>query len=350
MNKKMLFNGREIGVGAPVYFIAELSANHNQSFERAIDLIKAAKSAGADAVKIQTYTADTITIDSDTPYFRVGGGTIWDGLTLHKLYKEAFTPWEWQADLKMFAESLGLGFLSTPFDATAVKFLEDIGVQSYKIASAELIDIPLLSCVGATRKPVLMSCGMARLAEIDEAVKTLKEAGNKDLVLLKCTTAYPSPPEEMNLRTLEHMARTFDLPVGLSDHSMGYAVTIAAISIGACVVEKHLTMSRSDGGPDSAFSMEPKEFAEMVKTARLTERALGMIQYGPTASEEATSKYRKSLFVCEDIAPGEVFTEKNIRSIRPGAGLHTRYYAEVLGKKARFAISRGLPLSWEMID
>jgi pseudaminic acid synthase len=265
MDRKIRFNGREIGAGAPVYFIAELSANHNQSYERAIEVIKAAKAAGADAVKLQTYTADTITIDSDMSHFRVGGGTIWDGATLHQLYKQAYTPWEWQAELKLFAESLGLGFLSTPFDATAVEFLEGLGVESYKIASAEMIDIPLLKLVGATRKPVLLSSGMANLAEIDEAVQTLRQAGTQDLVLLKCTTAYPCPPEEMNLLTMQHMAQTFGVPVGLSDHSMGHAAAIAAIALGACVVEKHLTLSRSDSGPDSAFSMEPEEFAEMVR-------------------------------------------------------------------------------------
>jgi pseudaminic acid synthase len=350
MNRTILFNGCNVGAGAPVYFIAELSANHNQSYERAVEVIKAAKAAGADAVKLQTYTADTITIDSDKPHFRVGGGTIWDGTTLHQLYKQAYTPWEWQGELKRFAESLGLGFLSTPFDATAVEFLESLGVDSYKIASAELIDIPLLKLVGKTRKPVLLSSGMASLAEIDEAVQTLKNAGTKDLVLLKCTTAYPCPPEEMNLLTLPHLAETFDVPVGLSDHSMGHAAAIAAIALGACIVEKHLTLSRSDGGPDSSFSMEPAEFAEMVKTARLIERALGTVRYGPTVSERVTSHYRRSLFVCEPIAVGEALTERNVRSIRPGAGLHPRHYENVLGKRARFPLAKGTPLQWDMID
>jgi pseudaminic acid synthase len=350
LKKKILFNGCEIGAGLPVYFIAEVSANHNQSYERAVEVIKAAKAAGADAIKLQTYTADTITIESDKPYFRVGGGTLWDGATLYELYSEAYTPWDWQLDLKVFTESLGMGFLSTPFDSTAVDFLESIEVQSYKVASSELVDIPLLKCIGATGKPVLLSCGMATLAEIEEAVSTLKLAGTEDIVLLKCTSAYPCPPAEMNLHTLRNMATTFNLPVGLSDHSMGYAAAIAAVSLGACVVEKHLTLRRSDGGPDAAFSMEPEEFAQMVITTRLVETALGTIHYGPTISEKAPVLYRRSLFVCEPIAAGELLTEHNVRSIRPGAGLHTRHYAEIIGRRARKPLEKGTPLSWDMVD
>lgn len=350
MNRKMYLNSREIGGDAPTYFIAELSANHNQSFERATEVVKAAKDAGADAIKLQTYTADTITIESSMPDFRVGGGTIWDGVTLHQLYKEAYTPWEWQADLKALAEGMGLDFLSSPFDPTAVTFLENLGVERYKIASAELTDISLLEIVGATGKPVLLSCGMATLAEIDEAVRTLKSAGTEHIILLKCTTAYPCPPEEMNLATIPHISETFGVPVGLSDHSMGYSAAIAAVALGACVVEKHLTLARSDGGPDSAFSMEPREFSEMVQAVRIVESAIGGVHYGPTASEEVTSQYRRSLFVCEPIAAGEMLTEKNIRSIRPGSGMHTRYYRDILGKKARISLAKGLPLSWDMID
>lgn len=350
MKKSILFNGREIGGGSPVYFIAEVSANHNQSYERAKEVIKAAKAAGADAVKLQTYTADTITIESDQPCFRVEGGTLWDGATLHQLYSEAYTPWEWQPKLKSFAESLGMGFLSTPFDSTAVEFLERMEVQSYKVASSELVDIPLLKCVGATGKPVLVSCGMATLADIDEAVQTLRQAGTEDIVLLKCTSAYPCSPDEMNLRTVPHMAATFGLPVGLSDHSMGYFAAVAAVSLGACVVEKHLTLRRSDGGPDAAFSMEPEEFAEMVKATRLVERAMGGVHYGPTASEKAPVLYRRSLFVCEPVAAGELLTKQNVRSIRPGAGMHTRHYEEVVGKRARRDLAKGTPLSWDMVD
>lgn len=350
VKKKMLFNGCEIGDGSPVYFIAEVSANHNQSFERALEVIKAAKAAGADAIKLQTYTADTITIESDQPYFRVAGGTLWDGATLHQLYSEAYTPWEWQPDLKAFAESLGMGFLSTPFDSTAVEFLERMEVQSYKVASSELVDIPLLKCVGATGKPVLLSCGMATLAEIEEAVTALRLAGSEDIVLLKCTSAYPCPPAEMNLHTLPHMAKTFNLPVGLSDHSMGHAAAVAAVSLGACVVEKHLTLRRSDGGPDAAFSMEPEEFAQMVTATRLVEAALGSVSYCPTASEKSPVLYRRSLFICEPVAAGELLTERNVRSIRPGAGLHTRYYAEVVGRRARRPLEKGTPLSWNMVE
>jgi pseudaminic acid synthase len=346
----MLFNGRKIGAGAPVYFIAEVSANHNRSYERAVEVIKAAKSAGADAVKLQTYTADTITIESDNPCFRVGGGTLWDGATLHQLYSEAYTPWEWQPELKTLAESLGMDFLSTPFDSTAVEFLEHLDVQCYKIASSELVDIPLIKCVGATGKPVLLSCGMASLVEIEEAVQVLRQSGTNDIVLLKCTSTYPCPPEELNLRTVPDMAATFGLPVGLSDHSMGYAAAVAAVSLGACVVEKHLTLRRSDGGPDSAFSMEPEEFAEMVKAARFVERALGGIHYGPTESEKTSVLYRRSLFVCEPIVAGELLTEKNVRSIRPGAGMHTRHFVEIIGRRARRPLEKGTPLSWDMID
>lgn len=350
MKKKILFNGREIGAGTPVYFIAEVSANHNQSYERAVEVIKAAKAAGADAIKLQTYTADTITIDSDEPCFRVGGGTLWDGTTLYQLYSEAYTPWDWQPDLKVFTESLGMDFLSTPFDSTAVEFLERMEVQSYKVASSELVDIPLLKCIGATGKPVLLSCGMATLMEINEAINTLKKAGTENIVLLKCTSAYPCPPAEMNLHTIPHMAETFNLPVGLSDHSMGYGATVAAVSLGACVVEKHLTLRRSDGGPDAAFSMEPEEFAQMVTITRLVESALGSVHYGPTQSERAPVLYRRSLFVCEPIAAGELLTERNVRSIRPGIGLHTRHYEEIIGRRARRPLEKGAPLSWDMVD
>lgn len=346
----MQFNGRKIGDGLPVYFIAEVSANHNQSYERAVDVIKAAKDAGADAVKLQTYTADTITIKSDNPCFRVGGGTLWDGSTLHQLYSEAYTPWEWQPELKLLAESLGMGFLSTPFDTTAVEFLESMGVQSYKIASSELVDIQLLEIVGATGKPVLLSCGMASLAEIDEAVKTLRQAGTEEIVLLKCTSAYPCPISEMNLRTIPHMSATFGLPVGLSDHSMGYAAAVAAVSLGACVVEKHLTLRRSDGGPDAAFSMEPEEFANMIIKTRIIEEAMGHVHYGPTISEKAPVMYRRSLFVCESVAAGDLLTQENVRSIRPGSGMHTRHLAEIIGKRARKAVKKGTPLSWDMVE
>jgi pseudaminic acid synthase len=350
VKKPILFNGREIGAGAPVYFIAEISANHNQSYERAVEVIKAAKAAGADAVKLQTYTADTITIESDKPYFRVGGGTLWDGATLYQLYSEAYTPWEWQPHLKALAESLGLGFLSTPFDATAVEFLEGMGVESYKVASSELVDISLLKCIGATGKPVILSCGMATLAEIDEAIKTLNQAGSENIILLKCTSSYPCPPDEMNLLTIPHMEMTFGLQVGLSDHSMGYFAAVAAVSLGACVVEKHLTLRRSDGGPDSAFSMEPEEFAEMVRASRLVERSLGRVYYGPTPSEKSPVLYRRSLFVCESVAAGELLTEQNVRSIRPGTGMHTRHYTDVIGKFARRRLEKGTPLNWDMVD
>ncbi len=340
---------RIIHPSQPTYFIAEVSANHNQSFERAVAIIEAAKTAGADAVKLQTYTADTITINSDKKYFRIEG-TLWDGMTLHRLYQEAHTPWEWQPELKNVIEGLNMDFLSSPFDPTAVDFLASIGVAAYKIASSEIVDVPLLKHVGKTGKPVILSTGMASLMEIDEAVRALHEAGTTDLLLLKCTSAYPSPPEQMNLRTIPHMASTFDVPVGLSDHSMDCEVAVAAVCLGACAIEKHLTLRRSDGGPDAAFSMEPEEFGRMVQAVRLVERALGSVHYGPTESEKVPRLYRRSLFVCEDVAAGEILTERNVRSIRPGHGLHTRHLEEVIGKRARRALGRGTPLNWDMIE
>jgi len=334
--------------GAPVYIIAEISANHNQSLQRAIEIVHAASEAGANAVKLQTYTADTITLDSDKDYFRVKG-TIWNGMTLHKLYSEAFTPWEWHSEIRAESKKLGMDFFSSPFDSTAVEFLESIDTDAYKIASSEIVDIPLLEKVGATGRPVILSTGMATMAEIDEAVSTLRGAGAVDIVLLKCTAAYPAPPEEMNLKTIPNMAEAFQVPVGLSDHSMGHEVAIAAVALGAVAVEKHLTLKRSDGGPDSAFSMEPVEFGEMVRAIRLVENAMGKVSYAPSESEVIPRKYRRSLFIAEDVKAGEMFTERNVRSVRPGDGLHTRYLGKVIGKKASRDLEKGTPLAWEDI-
>ena len=340
---------RLITQGGPTYVIAEVSANHNQSFERALAIVQAAKSAGADAVKFQTYTADTITLDSEKPYFRLEG-TLWDGMTLHSLYREAYTPWEWFAGLKDAVESLGMDFLSSPFDSTAVDLLDSIGVAAFKVASPEIIDVPLLKCIGKTRRPVVVSTGMATTAEIEEAIRTLRDAGTRDLILLKCTSAYPAPPAEMNLRTIPHMASTFGVPVGISDHSMGHEVALAAVTLGACAIEKHFTLARSDGGPDSGFSMEPGEFRVMVDAVRLIESALGTVQYGPMPSERVSHVHRRSLFVVADVKAGEVITERNVRSIRPGHGLHTRHLDDVLGKHARRDLEKGTPLDWDMIE
>ena len=269
-------NARRIGPGYPTYIVAEMSANHNQSFEQAIKIVEAAKQAGADAIKIQTYTPDTITIDCDNEYFRVKG-TLWDGRTLYDLYSEAYTPWDWQPKLLEIATTLGLDLFSSPFDATAVDFLEAMRVPVYKVASFENVDIPLLRTIARTGKPVIMSTGMATLAEIDEAVQTLRAAGTEQLALLKCTSAYPSLPEEMNLRTIPHLAEAFGLPVGLSDHTLGTAVPVAAVALGACIVEKHFTLSRAEAGPDSAFSLEPHEFKAMVEAVRTAEKAIGVV-------------------------------------------------------------------------
>lgn len=340
--------GRAIGPGCPTYVIAELSANHAQRLEQAIRLVEAAKEAGADAVKLQTYTPDTLTIDCDNEYFRIQG-LLWAGRTLYDLYREAYMPWEWHVRLKEVASTLGLALFSTPFDPTAVDFLERLGVPAYKIASFEAIDLPLLRLVAATGKPVIMSTGMATLSEIDEAVRTLREAGAADIALLKCNSAYPAPPDEMNLRTIPHLVSAFGVPVGLSDHTLNEAVPVTAVALGASIIEKHLTISRADGGPDSAFSLEPAEFAAMVRAVRTAERALGVIAYGVTATEASSRAYRRSLFVVRDMEAGETFTEKNIRAIRPGHGLHTRHLQEVLGARAARAIPRGTPLKWELI-
>jgi N-acetylneuraminate synthase len=349
MNATIEIRGRRIGAGHPVYIVAEISANHHQRYEKAEQLIVAAKEAGADAVKLQTYTADTLTIDSGQPYFRVGKGTIWEGRTLHDLYGEAYTPWEWQPKLQALAESLGLDLFSTPFDDTSVKFLEQMGVPVYKIASFEIVDLPLIRLVARTGKPIIMSTGMATLEEIEEAVRTARDAGATQLALLKCTSAYPAAPADMNLRSIPDMAARFGVPVGLSDHTMGTAAAVTAVALGACILEKHLTLSRSEPGPDSAFSLEPHELKATVEAVRMAEQALGTVHYGVSEGEAASRAFRRSLFVVRDIKEGEAFDSENVRSIRPGLGLHTRHLAEVLGRRAVRDIERGTPLSWELI-
>lgn len=338
-------NGRRIGPGHPVYIVAEMSANHGQDFDVAVRLLEAARASGADAVKLQTYTADTLTIDCDNEHFRIKG-TLWDRRTLYDLYQEAQTPWEWHFKLKAIAKELGIDLFSTPFDETAVDFLETMEVPCYKIASFELVDIPLLKKVAQTGKPVMMSTGMATLGEIEEAVTTLRQAGCDHLTLLKCVSAYPAPPEAMNLRTIPHMAEAFGLPVGLSDHTLGIAVAVAAVALGARVVEKHLILSRSDPSPDAAFSLEPHEFKAMADAIRTTEKALGAVHYGLTPKEAESRVFRRSLFATKDIKAGEVFSRENVRSIRPGHGLHPRHLEDVIGKRASRAILRGDPLSW----
>ena len=341
-------SGRRIGPGEPTYLIAEMSANHNQNFEQAVRIIQAAKECGADAIKLQTYTANTLTIKSDSKYFRVGEGSLWSGKNLFDLYDEAHTPWEWQPKLMKVAQDLGLDFFSTPFDATAIEFLEKMDVPLYKIASPELIDIPLIKLVAKTGKPIIMSTGMATLPEITEAVEAIRESGNP-LALLKCTSAYPAPPEEMNIRTIPDMAHKFGVVAGLSDHTMGIAVAVAAVAMGASIIEKHLTLSREDSGPDSAFSLEPHEFKAMVDSVRVTEKALGKIYYGFSEKEGKHRMARRSLFVVADIKAGEKFTEQNVRSIRPAYGLAPKHLPEILGLVAKVDLERGTPLAWDDI-
>lgn len=340
---------RQIGTGQPVYVVAELSANHGQNFEQAVRLIRAAKESGADAVKVQTYTPDTITIRSDRECFQIRGGTLWDGRTLYELYGEAYTPWDWQPKLKQVANDLGLGFFSSPFDSTAVDFLESFGVPAYKLASCELVDIPLLVRISRTGKPLIISTGMATIEEIEEGVKTARQAGASQIALLRCTSAYPALPCEMNLRTIPELARRFDVPVGLSDHTMDLAVPVAAVALGACIIEKHFTLSRSLKGPDSAFSLEPTEFKAMVEAVRVAEKALGEIHFGLTDSERSSRVFRRSLFVVQDVRQGESFSKENVRSIRPGHGLHTRHLPEIVGKRASRDIKRGTPLNWDLV-
>jgi pseudaminic acid synthase len=345
VNTEIQISGRRIGPGQPCYIIAELSANHGQSFKKALQVVRAAKEAGADAIKLQTYTADTLTINCRRPEFMVEKGTLWEGRNLYDLYAEAYTPWEWQPELKREAQSLGLHCFSTPFDETAVDFLEKMDVPAHKIASFELVDTELLKKVAGTGKPVIMSTGMASFEEIREAVGVLRTGGCKQLALLKCTSAYPSLPEDMNLRTIPHLADSFDVPVGLSDHTLEITVPVVAVALGACIIEKHLTLDRSDDGPDAAFSLQPHEFKGMVDAVRTAEKALGKISYESTKKEKGSRLFRRSLFVVKDMQAGDVFTQECVRSIRPGCGLPVKELQNVLGRKAKKSISLGTPLS-----
>lgn len=341
--------GREIGPEQPVYIIAELSANHGQEFESAVSLIHAAKESGADAVKLQTYKPETITINCDAEPFRIQQGTLWDGQTLFELYQSAYMPWDWQPRLMKLANEIGLQCFSSPFDESAVEFLESINTPAYKVASFELIDIPLLKRIGHTKKPVIASTGMASLAEIELAMETLRDAGAPEVALLKCTSAYPSPANEMNLRTIGDLIQRFQVAVGLSDHTVGIAVPVCAVALGATIVEKHLTLSRVAGGPDSAFSLEPTEFKQMVDAIRVAEMALGQVVYGGGQSEQACKSFRRSLFVVSDISAGTVFTQEHVRSIRPGGGLEPRFLDSVIGRQATTDLRRGTPLQWRHV-
>lgn len=330
------------------YIIAEMSANHAGSLERAKEIVHAAKDAGADCIKIQTYTPDTMTIDCNDKYFQINEGT-WDGENLYHLYKKAYTPWEWQPEIKLEAEHVGLDFLSTPFDKSSVDFLEKLGVEFFKIASFELVDIPLIEYVASKGKPIIMSTGMSELAEIDEAVRTIRKKGNNQIALLRCASAYPAITDEMNLKTMQNMADVFSVPVGLSDHSMGSVGAVTAVALGAKIVEKHFCIDRSIKNPDASFSMNPAEFKQMVTDIRHAEKAIGCISYGVTEQEKTNYVFRRSIFCVKDIKKGELLTEENVRVIRPGYGLHPRHYCEILGQTALRDIKRGTPINFEMI-
>lgn len=344
MTGKIRIGNRLLGEDAPTYMVAEMSANHNQDYHRALEIVHAAAEAGADALKLQTYTADTITIDSDKPYFRISGGTLWDGETLYSLYQKAYTPWEWQPRLMEEAMKLGMDCFSSPFDPTAVAFMEEMKMPAYKIASYEITDLPLIRRCARTGKPIILATGVAHREEIKAAVDACREEGNQQLILLKCVSAYPTPYEDVNLRMMPGLGREYDTLCGLSDHTMGSAVPVAAVALGAVMVEKHLTLRRSDGGPDSAFSMEPEEFASMVQDIRRVEKALGSEEYRLTPFQEEEHSGVRSLFIVKDIAEGEELTEENVRSVRPGDGLSPARIGEVLGKRATHSLERGEPL------
>lgn len=341
---------RKIGKNQPVFIIAELSANHLQDFDLAVKTIKAMKDSGADAVKLQTYTPNTITIDCDNQYFQIKQGTLWDGKTLHQLYREAYTPWEWQPKLKEVAENLELICFSSPFDKTAVDFLESMNVPAYKVASFEITDIHLIEYIASRGKPVIISTGIATLSDIEEAVSACRKMRNNQISLLKCTSAYPAPLEEVNLKTIPNLAETFKVIVGLSDHTPGISVPIAAVALGACIIEKHFILDRNLGGPDSDFSLEPKEFKAMVTAVRETEKALGEISYELTEKTKKSKELCRSLFVVRDVKQGELFTKENVRSIRPGFGLHPRYLPDIYGKAAKQDIKKGAPLKWDLVS
>lgn len=347
--KEIILGNRKVGEGNPAYVIAEMSANHAGSLTYAKEIIHVAKESGADCVKIQTYTPDTMTIDCYNEYFQIKEGT-WKGENLYGLYGKAYTPWEWQPELKEEAKKAGIDFFSTPFDKSAVDFLEDIGVEFYKIASFELVDIPLLAYTASKGKPMIVSTGMATVEEIEEAKQAIYAQGNEQLILLKCSSAYPANPAEMNIRTMLDMKERFQVPVGLSDHSLGSMSAVTAVAMGASVIEKHFCISREIENPDASFSMTPEEFGTMVKDIRMTESAMGKAVYGVAKQEESSIVFRRSLFAVEDIKAGETFSEQNIRSIRPGYGIKPKHYNEILGKKAVRDIKRGEPLKFEMIE
>ncbi|MBX7046503.1 MAG: pseudaminic acid synthase [Ignavibacteria bacterium] len=349
MNKGFNIGNFRIDNNSPVFIIAELSANHNGSLENALETIKAAKRVGADAIKLQTYTADTITIDAKTDDFRLKQGTIWDGKYLHDLYQEAYTPWEWHEKLFKAAEDEGLICFSSPFDNTAVDLLESLNAPAYKIASFEITDIPLIEYVASKGKPVIISTGIAELEDIELAINACKGQGNTDIALLKCTSSYPAPIEEANMLMIKDLAERFDVISGLSDHTMGISVPVVATSLGTKIIEKHFILDRSIGGPDASFSLNEEEFASMVKAVREAEKAIGEVNYHLTEKQSKGREFSRSLYITEDVKSGDTITEKNVRSIRPGYGMHPKHYKEVLGKKFSNDYTKGTALKWELI-
>jgi pseudaminic acid synthase len=350
MEKQIRIGNKNVGNNCPVFIIAEMSANHLLDFERAVKIIEQAKKCGVDAIKLQTYTPDTMTIDCDKSYFHINQGTIWDGTTLYKLYQSAYTPWEWQPKLKGIAEELGLICFSSPFDDTSVDFLEKLNVPAYKVASFEITDIPLIRKIAKLNKPVILSTGIAQIEDIERAIQVCMEEENNQVILLKCASAYPTPYEDMNLKTISNMKETFGCITGLSDHTMGTATAVAAVAMGAKVIEKHLTLSRKDGGPDGMFSMEPDELKKLVDEIRIVEKAMGDVKYELTSKQKKNREHSRSLFVIRDMKQGECFTVDNVRSIRPGFGMHPMYFENILGKRAKIDIEKGSPLSWELIN
>ena len=347
----MIIGNKKIGKAEKPFIIGEMSGNHNQSLERALEIVDAAAKTGVDALKIQTYTPDTMTIDLDEREFHISDpNSLWSGSSLYKLYGEAYTPWEWHKPIFDRANELGIIAFSSPFDDTAVDLLESLEVPLYKIASFENTDLPLIRRVAATGKPLIISTGMATVAELDETVRAARMAGCKDLILLKCTSTYPATPENTNIMTIPHMRELFDCEIGLSDHSMGIGVSVASVALGATVIEKHFTLSRADGGVDSSFSMEPDEMSQLVIETERAWQALGNVCYGPSESETKSLQFRRSLYVVKDMCTGDKLTKDNVRSIRPGLGLPTKYIEQVLGKTVNKDIKRGTALSWEFLS